>query len=170
MSRVPRKLRGARLSKRPALRVLLLLIGLAVAAIGLALSDPAARPRRSHQPTISAPMRAERNAVAGLPPATQQTVRRFLTSYLRYLYGHGAASAIRGATAAFLRSLERHPPRVPPALKTLQPSVIRLTPASAPPGRVAATATISDGETVTYRISLLLTSNNARPLVSGLDG
>jgi hypothetical protein len=42
--------------------------------------------------------------------------RRFLAGYLPYSYGRRDARAIRSVTPALRRELERHAPRVPPAL------------------------------------------------------
>ncbi len=104
-----------------------------------------------------------------LSPAEQRTVRGFLAGYLRYLYGHSTAAQITDATAPFTHSLQTHPPRVPPGLKTLKPRVLRLLARAAPAGLLGVTAIVSDQRHLDYRVPLFLTSSRGRLLVSGLD-
>ena len=53
--------------------------------------------------------------------AAQDAAVRFLQGYLPWLYGQAPLHAIRAATSGLLASLGSHPPRVPPAMRSLRP-------------------------------------------------
>jgi hypothetical protein len=149
----------------------LLAVVLAAASTALVLTRPASSATRSLDRSRSAPAtaRVPNGAATVLPHAVASTVDGFLVGYLRYLYGRGSASEVKDATAAFTRSLEQHPPRVPPGVRALRPRVLRLVATPAPTAEVAVTAIVTDGDVVHYRISLFVTRSGGAWRVSGLD-
>ena len=146
-------------------------MSLAIAAIGLLLSRPAGPATRSEAHSFLSPASRPGHAVTASrrSPVVQRTLDGFLAGYLRYLYGHGTASQIKDATAALTRSLEQHPLRVPPGVRTRTPRVLRLIATPAPPGLLGATAIVSDGEVIDYHIPLFVTNSGGQWLVSGLE-
>lgn len=149
----------------------LLAVVLAAASAALVRTRPASSATRTRDRSRIAQATAQlpNAAAAVVPQQVTRTVDGFLVGYLRYLYGHGPASRVENATAAFSRSLEQHPPRVPPGLRALHPRVLRLIAAPAPAGEIALTAIVADGDVVHYRISLLVTGSGGGWRVSGLD-
>jgi hypothetical protein len=149
----------------------LLAVVLAAASAALVLTRPASLATRSrdHSSSLQMTTQAPKASAAALPQAGTRAVDGFLVGYLRYLYGRGPASGVENATAAFTRSLEQHPPRVPPGLRALHPRVLRLVAAPAPAGELAVTAIVTDGDVVDYGISLLVTGSGGAWRVSGLD-
>jgi hypothetical protein len=150
---------------------------LAAAAILLVLSQPGSRPRRTSRrhPTPSvaqsaAAPRASENVTASLTPVVERVADLFLTGYLGYLYGHTPASQIKGATVAFLHSLQADSPRVSPAMQARQARVLALHTIPAPSGLIGVSALVTDGGLVDYRIGLLLSPQGGRLLVTGLEG
>jgi hypothetical protein len=51
--------------------------------------------------------------------AAQDAAVRFLRGYLSWLYGQAPLYAIQAATSGLLATLRTHPPRVPPAMRSL---------------------------------------------------
>jgi hypothetical protein len=147
-----------------------LAVVLAVASAVLVLTRPASSATRSrdHSTSLQVTAQAPKASAAALPRALA-SADGFLVGYLRYLYGRGPASRVENATAAFTRSLEQHPPRVPPGLRALHPRVLQLVAAPARSGELAVTAIVTDGDVVRYRISLLVTGSGGAWRVSGLD-
>ena len=152
---------------------------LIAAAILLALTRPGGQPPRTSQrhpaPSVvqSAPSshaRASEDSTAPLTPGVARAADLFLAGYLAYLYGHAPASQVKGATAALLHSLEDHPPRASPVVRTRQAHVLALHTTPAPSGLVGVSALVTDGGLVDYPIGLLLAPRGGRLLVSGLDG
>jgi hypothetical protein len=150
---------------------LLLLLG----AAGLILTSPThsavgsserARPRTL---TLSASGTAPRRSTAAVGAHAKATAERFLAGYLAYVYGRAPASRVRDATVAFAGSLEHQPQRVPPGIRALRPRLVSVTVSLQGPGRVIASALVSDAEVVHYPIRLLLTDNGAGWRVSGLE-
>ncbi len=106
-----------------------------------------------------------------LSPVAARVSRAFLRGYLAYLYGHGTAEQITDASSALVRSLQANPPRVSPATRERTPRVLTLQSTPAPsPDEVGVSVLIGDGELVTYRIGLLVTSQDGRLLVNALNG
>jgi len=105
-----------------------------------------------------------------LTPVIEEAADRFLAGYLSYAYGHAPASQIKGATTGLLRSLQEHPPRVPPGMQQLKPRLLSLHTIPVGPGLVGVSALVTDGRVVDYRVGLLLSPQGGRLLVSGLDG
>jgi hypothetical protein len=151
---------------------------LAATALLLALSRPDGQPRRStERPSRSlarsvSAVRAQalQTSTAPLTPAVARTSRLFLAGYLAYLYGHTPASQIKGATPALLHSLEDHPPRVSPGMRSREARLVSLHTTQAPSGLLGVSALVTDGGLIDYPIGLLLASRGGRLLVSGLDG
>lgn len=151
---------------------------LAATALLLALTRPGSQPRRSTErpsrslarsaPVIHA--QALQTSTAPLTPAVARTSRLFLAGYLAYLYGHTPASHVKGATAALLLSLEAHPPRVSPGMRSREARLVSLHTTPAPSGLVGVSVLVTDGGLVDYPIGLFLASRGGRLLVSGLDG
>jgi hypothetical protein len=154
---------------------------LIAAAILLALSRPGGQPPRTSQrhpaPSVvqSAPSlhaRASEDSTASLTPGVARAADLFLAGYLGYLYGHAPASQVKGATAALLHSLEDHPPRISPGVRSREARLVSLhtTPAPTASGLVGVSALVNDGSLVDYSIGLLLAPRDGRLLVSGLEG
>jgi hypothetical protein len=153
---------------------------LIAAAILLVLSQPGGRSRRPSQQrhsvasvVASAPApraRASENVTASLTPGVVHAADLFLTGYLAYLYGHGSASQIKGATSALVHSLKADPPRVSPVMRTLKAHVLALHTIPAPSGLVGVSALVNDGGLIDYSIGLILTPEDGQWLVSALEG
>lgn len=151
---------------------------LAATALLLALTRPGSQPRRSAERRSSSLVRstpavhaqAPATSTAPLTPAVTRTSRLFLAGYLAYLYGHTPASQIKASTAALLHSLEDHPPRISPGVRSREARLVSLHTTPAPSGLLGVSALVTDGGLVDYAIGLLLASRGGRLLVSGLDG
>lgn len=105
--------------------------------------------------------RADRHA------ATRAT-RRFLTGYLPFLYGRGAAGRVRDATPSVARALRRSHARVTPAQRHRQPRVGTLSLTGQTTDSAIATVTIADGGPAPYRLSLTVERRAGRWLVADL--
>ena len=151
---------------------------LAAAALLLALTRPDGQRQRTIERPSPSPARsasavhaqAPETSTAPLTPAVARTARLFLAGYLAYLYGHTPASQIKDATAALLHSLEAHPPRVSPGMRSREARLVSLHTTQAPSGLLGVSALVTDGGLVDYSIGLLLAPRGGRLLVSGLDG
>ena len=151
---------------------------LIAAALLLALTRPGSQPRRSAErpspsrvrstPAVHA--QAPATSTAPLTPAVARTARLFLAGYLAYLYGHTPASQIKGATPELVHSLEDHPPRVSPGMRSREARLVSLHTTPAPSGLLGVSVLVTDGGLIDYRIGLLLASRGGRLLVSGLVG
>lgn len=107
---------------------------------------------------------------AQTPPAgssaAETTVRRFLHGYLPWLYGQAPLRLIQDATPGLLAGLKRHPPRIPPAMRSLHATVAAI--AMQRHGRGwQALPNVSDGRE-TYELVLTLTQTRGRWLVSSV--
>lgn len=102
----------------------------------------------------------------------KQTAERFLAGYLGYVYGHTPAVQIEDATPGLIRSLQAHPPRVPPAAQARRPRVLslHLAAAAGSAGEVTLSAVVNDGGLIDYSVALVLASEGGRLLVTGLEG
>lgn len=109
-------------------------------------------------------------STAPLTPRIARAADLFLAGYLAYLYGHAPARQIKDATAALLHSLEAHPPRVSPGMRSREGRLVSLHTTQAPSGLVGVSALVTDGGLVDYSIGLLLAPRGGRLLVGGLDG
>ncbi len=153
---------------------------LIVAAILLALTQPADRPRltlQEHpaasivQSAPSLPARAPEGVTAPLTPRVARAADLFLDGYLGYLYGHTRASRVKGDTTTLARSLQADSPRVPPVMRTREAHVLALHTVPAPLGLVRVSALVNDGGLIDYQIGLLLLApHDGGLLVSGLEG
>jgi hypothetical protein len=164
--------------RRHALAIVTVLLACATAL--LILTRPAA-----HHPITHATMGGA-EASRSDPPASAQTAtpsddalspvavrvsRGFLEGYLAYVDGHGPVEQITGATGGLVRSLEADSPRVSPAMHQRTPHVLSLQSTPAPsPHEAGVSALIGDGGLVSYRIGLLLQTQDGRLLVDALDG
>jgi len=147
---------------------------LTTVAVLLALTQPATRASRAAQgsPRIAETIPGtvvERHTLA-LAHETEQAARRFLAGYLAYTYGRAPATRIAGANRPLIRSLQAHPPRVPPAARARHPRVLSLHPAASSAGEVAVSAVVNDGGLIDYSVGLVLASEGGRLLVTGVDG
>jgi len=84
------------------------------------------------------------------------TARRFVNSYLAFIYGRAEAEDIAGVTAAVRRELAASRPRVPPALRQRRPRVIDLRLTQQTRDAVLATASVDDGDVAVYPIVFTL--------------
>jgi NaMN:DMB phosphoribosyltransferase len=109
-------------------------------------------------------------STAPLTPTVARTARRFLAGYLAYLYGHTPASQIKGATPAFVHSLEDHLPRASPGMRSQEGRLVSLHTTPARSGLLGVSALVTDGGVIDYPIGLLLASRGGRLLVTGVDG
>lgn len=94
--------------------------------------------------------------------------RRFLAGYLPYLYGQGAARAIRASTTALRRRLTAARLRVSPAARKRRPRVVRVSADQLDRGRWHVVATIADGGVSRYPIELLITTSSRGVRVAGV--
>jgi hypothetical protein len=134
----------------------------------LAIERPSPSPARS---ASAARAHAPETSTAPLTPGIARAADLFLAGYLAYLYGHTPASQIKDATAALLHSLEAHPPRVSPGMRSREARLVSLHTTQAPSGLLGVSAVVTDGGLVDYPIGLLLLApRGGRLLVSGLDG
>jgi hypothetical protein len=114
-------------------------------------------------------------APAGPPPpapprgsaAAETAARRFLQSYLPWLYGQAPLHAIQDATPRLLGGLKRHPPRIPPAMHSLHPTVAAIAMQRRGSGWQAL-PNVTDGRE-TYELVLALTQTRGRWLVSSVS-
>ncbi len=147
---------------------------LTTVAVLLALTQPATQASRAAQgssriaETIPGAT-VERHTLA-LAHETERVAEGFLAGYLAYTYGRAPASQITGASRPLIRSLQAHPPRVPPAARARHPRVLSLHPTAAPTSEFAVSAVVNDGGLIDYQVGLLLDSEHGRLLVTGLEG
>jgi hypothetical protein len=151
---------------------------LSVTALLLALTRPDGQRQRTIERPSPSPARsasavtahAPETSMAPLTPGVARAADLFLAGYLAYLYGHAPARQIKDATAALLHSLEAHPPRVSPGMRSRQARLVSLHTTQAPSGLLGVSALVTDGGLVDYSIGLLLAPRGGRLLVGGLDG
>lgn len=137
---------------------------LILAALGLALigrpgaqhPGPAPRPTPVLPGPRPAPSLAPESPAPAQAARAQAAAQRFLDGYLAYLYGHGPARAIKGASLELRRRLEAQRPRVSPATRRRRGRVVDLSVRPLSGGRFAATVMIDDGGVARYPISLTL--------------
>jgi hypothetical protein len=91
----------------------------------------------------------------------------FIGGYLAWLYGQAPLRAVRTATSGLLAGFKAHPPRVPPTMQALRPTVETI--AMQRRGRGwQALANISDGHE-TYELVLTIAHARGRWLVSTIS-
>jgi hypothetical protein len=156
--------------RRTAMAAVVVILG--AVTVLLALTQPASQAR---YPARSTPLpAAAENDMSVSEHEAKQTAERFLAGYLGYVYGHTPAGQIEDATPALIRSLQAHPPRVPPAAQARRPRVLSLHLAAAAAagsaGEVTVSAVVNDGGLIDYSVGLVLASEGGRLLVTGLDG
>lgn len=122
---------------------------------------PATPADRATVPSAT-PGSPEANAPYQPPAAAERAVRMFLAGYLKYLYGHGAAKSIEGASSRLVARLAAHPPRVSPAQRARRPEIVAIRARRPRPNRVQLVATIDAGETSQYPIGALLVKRHGR--------
>jgi hypothetical protein len=162
--------------RRTAMAVVVVL--LAATALLLALTRPDGQRQRTTERPSPSPARsasavhaqAPETSTAPLTPGIARAADLFLAGYLAYLYGHTPARQIKDATAALLHSLEAHPPRVSPGMRSREARLVSLHTTQAPSGLLGVSVLVTDGGLVDYPIGLLLAPRGGRLLVSGLDG
>ena len=114
-------------------------------------------------------------AAAGPPPparprgsaAAQNTAVRFLQAYLPWLYGHAPLRAVHDAAPGLLASLKSHPPRVPPAMQSLQPKIAAIAMQRHGSGWQAL-PNITDGQE-TYELVLTITRAHGHWLINNVS-
>jgi hypothetical protein len=148
----------------------LLGLALVLAAIALVLT----RPTKPATATVPPSGRSQPARSPAQPsPETssaRSTAEAFLEGFLKYIYGRVPASAVKGTTVAFLRSLEQQHLRMPPGMRSRHPRIVSIDAApAAQSGSVVATALVSDEEDVYYRIAVIVASSRGRELVTGLQ-
>jgi hypothetical protein len=104
-----------------------------------------------------------------LSPVTATTSRAFLAGYLAYTYGSAPASRINDAARSLIVSLEAHPPRVSPAMRSQRPRVLELHATQAPSGQLGVSAVVNDGGVIDYTVGLTLAPHDRRLLVTGVE-
>jgi hypothetical protein len=149
---------------------------LACAAVLLAASRPAAPDGRAAAKVTTPLKRAIHPAptrpvgtAARVAPVAARVAHRFLNGYMAYLYGHGRAQAIAGATPSLERSLRARVPLVSPAMRQRYPRVLSLRSMPASAGKVGVSALIGDGELAHYTVGLLLEREHGRLLVGTVE-
>jgi hypothetical protein len=96
----------------------------------------------------------------------ERSARVFLAGYLRWLYGQASLPTIEHATPGLLAGLTSHPPRIPPATRSLHAAVAAI--AMQRHGRGwQALPSVTDGRE-TYELVLTLTQARGRWLVSSV--
>lgn len=100
--------------------------------------------------------------------AAARATRRFLTGYLPFLYGRGAAGRVHDATPSVLRAVRRSHARVTPAQRQRRPRVAALSLTGQTTDSAIATVTIADGGPAPYRLSLTVERRAGRWLIADL--
>ncbi len=155
--------------RRTAMAAVVVILG--AVTVLLALTQPASQARYPAPSTpLSRPPAAAESLTSASATEAKLTAERFLAGYLGYVYGRTSARQIEDATPALIRSLQAHPPRVPPAARARRPRVLSLHLAAASAGEVAVSAVVNDGGLVDYSVGLVLASEGGRLLVTGLEG
>ncbi len=97
---------------------------------------------------------------AGPSPAqlarARVAARRFLHSYVPYLYGRAPARRVTNVTASVAASLRRSRARVTPAQRRRHPRLVALMLIGQTPGSVIATARVADGGVAAYPLTFTL--------------
>ncbi len=144
---------------------------LVIATVLLALTRPTphapARTALSRVSTAAAPSTLAPSATLSLEAVA--VGRAFLAGYLAYSYGRAPARGIVDATRPLIRSLEAHPPRQTPGMRTSGPRVLELHTAPAGPGMLSVRALVNDGGLIDYTLGLVLQAHGGRLLVSALE-
>ena len=150
-------------------------LALAAAAL-LALApaperDPAPRARPQPVAPASSPPPAPVNRRTPVPHGAERAARRFLTGYLRFLYGHAGAREIEQATPQLRRRLSRSRLRVPPAARRRNPRIARLEVRRVAADEVAVSAEVEDGGVARYPVSVTMrrTGPGWRAVAVGAD-
>ncbi len=155
--------------RRTAMAAVVVILG--AVTVLLTLTQPASQARYPARSTsLSPPPAAAEKDMSASASEAKQTAERFLAGYLGYVYGHTPARQIEDATPGLIRSLQAHPPRVPPAAQARRPRVLSLHLAATSAGEVAVSAVVNDGGLIDYSVGLVLASEGGRLLVTGLDG
>jgi hypothetical protein len=155
--------------RRTAMAAVVMILG--AVAILLTLIQPASQALyRTRSTPLNPPPAAAESHTSASENEAKRTAERFLAGYLGYVYGRTPAGQIEGATPALIRSLQAHPPRVPPAERARRPRVLSLHPAAGSASKVAVSAVINDGGLIDYSVGLVLASKGGRLLVTGVEG
>jgi hypothetical protein len=159
-------------------RTALLLVGGAI-VIGLALAggwtltstDAPRTPQAHRPPTDERAPEAEEHRVGELP-AIEAAARRFLSGYLRVVYGKPGASIddIRSAAPRLIASLNAEGARVTPAQAQKTPHVRRVAIITQGAIGALATAQIKDSPQPAYPLILQLQRTTAGWLVTRIGG
>jgi hypothetical protein len=141
---------------------------LVAAVLLFAVARPASHVGRASVGIRSWPAPAVQRGTA--TRAALRASRAFLTGYLAYVYGQAPVSVIGESTRALIVALEASPPRPSPATRARRARILTLTSTVSRAGRVAVSATVTDGGIVYYTLGLLLARDHGRVLVAGLEG
>ena len=118
--------------------------------------DPAPRARPEPPATVAPPAASPTPAArsTSVSPRAKQAARRFLGSYLRFLYGHAGAREIERAAPQLRRRLSRSRLRVPPAARRRRPRVVAIDGRQTTANEVAVSAEVEDGGVARYPVAL----------------
>ena len=159
-----------------------LLIVCAAIGVGLALAGGVTLIRSGDSQTTRAPQggrspSSERapeaeSHDAGDLPAAERAARRFLSGYLRLVYGKpgGTVDAIADASPRLLNDLRRSAGRVTPAQSQKSPRVERVTVINEGAISALATAQIKDSSDPAYPLSFHLQKSTGRWLTTRIGG
>jgi hypothetical protein len=148
---------------------------LLAATVLLALTHPATHPARAASETSSIttrdPSPPAPQGSAGATPSREAALvsRTFLAGYLAFAYGSAPASRISDADWSLIASLQAHPPRVTPAMRSRRPRVLELHATPAPSGELGVSAVINDGGLIDYTVGLTLARQGGRLTVTALE-
>jgi hypothetical protein len=165
--------RRSRTTRRLTLAAVALVVLLVVASVLAPSPHPADRqvaPPAGPPPTWRTPTAPGSRPVSlARLVAVRRVAARFLTGYLRFLYGRGSARSIAGATPDLRRQLIRVRGSVTPVERHRDPRVVSLTAIGQTPAAVVATGLIADGGVTTYAVRIMLRAGRDGWLVSGVD-
>ena len=94
---------------------------------------------------------------------------QFAASYLPFAYGQASARTVRGVTPALRRALNSEPSQVPPEERRRRPRVDSIQVVGMTPTFALATAEVSDGGIIGYRLRFTLTRTAEGWAVNGVE-
>lgn len=169
------------LNRRSRLARRLTVASLGVVALSIAVSAlaPARHSRHSagqaptassDGPQVPVPPRHPSPVSAGELARARATASRFLSGYLRLVYGHGSARSIDAVTPNLRVLLTRDRPEVTPVERHRHPRLVSLTAVGQAPGVVLASALVEDGGVTTYALRISLREGPSGWRASAVDG
>jgi hypothetical protein len=101
------------------------------------------------------------------PPGLRAATTRFLVTYLPYTYGQLPARRVTNSSPQLRHHLERQPPHIPTAVRSLHPAVRALSFERDPAGGWAAITTVTDRQQ-TYQLTIKLDHAHGRWLATAI--